>query len=133
MNELAQAMKKVDVETAASDATMQLRATTIKGPGRLPARRASDRRELGSEQLEHLDRMTNAALGKLTMGVSPVSLAMSWFDWTTHLAASPGKQFQLGQKLLDKVQAWNTYALTPRSIATHRPPSTRAGRPSLRA
>ena len=56
--------------------------------------------------------MTNAALGKLTMGVSPVSLAMSWFDWATHLAASPGKQFQLGQKLLDKVQAWNTYAVS---------------------
>jgi polyhydroxyalkanoate synthase len=77
----------------------------------LPARRASDRAALGSEHLENLDRMTNAALANLTAGVSPVALAISWFDWTAHLAASPGKQFQLGQELLDKVQAWNTYAL----------------------
>jgi carboxymethylenebutenolidase len=42
MNELAQAMEKVDLETAAAFAATQPRATTIKGPGRVPARRRID-------------------------------------------------------------------------------------------
>lgn len=50
MNELSQAMSKLDVDTAAFAAT-QPRATTAAGPVRPPARRSSDRAELGSEQL----------------------------------------------------------------------------------
>jgi polyhydroxyalkanoate synthase len=125
VNELAEAMNKLDVDTATFAAT-QPRSTTVAGRERAPARRASDRAELDSEQLENLDRMTNAALGKLTMGVSPVSLAMSWFDWATHLAASPGKQFQLGQKALDNVQAWNTCAVS--ALERDAPPAIQPAR-----
>lgn len=111
MNEMAQPSVATNVERTVAFAAAQPRASATAGPEHMPTRRAGDRGTLGSEQLENLDRMTNAALGKLTMGVSPVALAMSWFDWAGHLAASPGKQFQLGQKALDNIQAWGTYAL----------------------
>ena len=62
------------------------------------SRRLSDRRLLDSDALENIDRMTNIALGQLSGGVSPASLAMAYLDWMVHLSASPGKQFQLGAK-----------------------------------
>jgi polyhydroxyalkanoate synthase len=62
--------------------------------------------------LEDIDRMTNIALGQFSGGVSPASLAMAYLDWTVHLAASPGKQFQLGAKAARKAMRLGSYALS---------------------
>ncbi|WP_313953352.1 poly-beta-hydroxybutyrate polymerase N-terminal domain-containing protein, partial [Accumulibacter sp.] len=60
-----------------------------------PSRRLSDRHLLDSDALEDIDRMTNIALGQMSGGISPASLAMAYLDWMVHLGSSPGKQFQL--------------------------------------
>jgi len=76
------------------------------------ARRSGDRALLGSEALESIDRMTNAMMGRVTGGMSPASVAMQTFDWLVHLAASPGKQFQLATKAVRKAIRLGVYATT---------------------
>jgi len=49
------------------------------------------------------DRMLHAGMARLTQGLSPASLAAAAGDWLTHLALSPGKQQQLGEKVLRKL------------------------------
>ncbi len=44
------------------------------------------------------DRMLHAIMGRFTMEISPVSLALAYTDWALHLAISPGKW----QHLLEK-------------------------------
>lgn len=80
--------------------------------GAARARRSGDRALLGSDALESIDRMTNAAIGGSTGGISPASLAMQTFDWLVHLAASPGKQFQLATKAVRKAIRLGVYAST---------------------
>jgi len=76
------------------------------------SRRLGDRAQLDSDALEQIDRMTNVALGKLSGGLSPASLAMAYLDWMVHLSASPGKQFQLAAKATRKALRLGSYALT---------------------
>ena len=76
------------------------------------SRRLGDRHLLDSDALENIDRMTNVALGQLSGGISPASLAMAYLDWTVHLAASPGKQFQLAAKATRKAMRLGAYALS---------------------
>ena len=70
--------------------------------GTTPARRDGDRSLLGSEHLENLDRTVNAMTSRFTGGISPVSIAMEYFDWLAHLAVSPGKQARLTEKAVRK-------------------------------
>jgi polyhydroxyalkanoate synthase subunit PhaC len=49
---------------------------------------------LPSDHADELDRTAHAALAKLTGGIAPSSLQMAWFDWATHFAANPAKQFE---------------------------------------
>ena len=42
-----------------------------------------------------LDRMVHTQLARLTMGLSPASMAAACLDWLGHLAVSPGKQQEL--------------------------------------
>lgn len=44
------------------------------------------------------DRLFHATLGRFTAGVSPAGLGLAYADWAFHLAASPGKWQQLGEK-----------------------------------
>ena len=76
------------------------------------SRRLGDRHMLDSSALEDIDRMTNVALGQLSGGVSPASLAMAYLDWMVHLSSSPGKQFQLAAKAARKTMRLGSYALT---------------------
>ncbi|MEF8698371.1 MAG: alpha/beta fold hydrolase [Candidatus Accumulibacter sp. UW20] len=76
------------------------------------SRRLGDRHLLDSDALENIDRMTNIALGQLSGGISPASLVMAYLDWTVHLAASPGKQFQLAAKAMRKAMRLGSYALS---------------------
>jgi polyhydroxyalkanoate synthase subunit PhaC len=48
------------------------------------------------------DREFHSALASLTLGLSPFSLAGAWFDWALHLAISPGKQYEIAAKSVDK-------------------------------
>lgn len=45
-----------------------------------------------------LDRSLNFLISRFTLGLSPAALAEVYFDWLTHLAASPGKQAELVQE-----------------------------------
>jgi polyhydroxyalkanoate synthase subunit PhaC len=49
---------------------------------------------------EVVDRTARAALARFTLGFSPAALAECYLDFATHLASSPGKQWQLLQKAI---------------------------------
>ncbi len=57
------------------------------------------------------DRMLHAAMARLTHGLSPASLGAAAGDWLTHLALSPGKQQQLGEKALRKLHRLVLYQM----------------------
>jgi polyhydroxyalkanoate synthase len=66
-----------------------------------------------SEQLARsLDRASNYALSRVTLGLSPAGLAEAYFDWLVHLAAAPGKQLQLWQEAWRKTARFWHYAAT---------------------
>jgi len=48
------------------------------------------------------DAAFHAAIGKLTGGLSPVALASAFWDWSLHLAGSPGRQAELALLARDK-------------------------------
>jgi len=100
-----------DAPTPASSAP-ETAPSGVASPHGGYSRRLSDRHLLDSDALENIDRMTNIALGQLSGGVSPASLAMAYLDWMVHLSASPGKQFQLGAKAARKALRLGSYALT---------------------
>ncbi len=43
---------------------------------------------------DELDRTAHATLAKLTGGIAPSSLQLAWFDWATHFAGNPAKQYE---------------------------------------
>ena len=49
-----------------------------------------------------IDRLLHAYAGRATLGISPSAVGMAFFDWWLHLAASPGKQLELGRKAARK-------------------------------
>jgi polyhydroxyalkanoate synthase len=57
-----------------------------------------------------LDRLVNATLAKLSLGISPLALPAAYLDWAMHLALSPGKQAELGHKALRKLLRFALYA-----------------------
>lgn len=70
-----------------------------------------------------IDRFFHAALGRLTLGVSPAALMLAYVDWLFHLSMAPGKQIELNQKALRKAMRFAVYAAratvraeTPRCI-----------------
>jgi polyhydroxyalkanoate synthase len=70
-----------------------------------------------------IDRKARANLTRLTMGLSPISIAMDYFDWLAHLAVSPGKQARMTEKALRKAVRLGIYTVeslwnpnTPRCI-----------------
>ena len=42
-----------------------------------------------------LDLMTNSALARMSMSLSPQTSLLALMDWASHLASSPGRQMQL--------------------------------------
>ena len=69
-----------------------------------------DEAVIGTEAADGLDRLYNAALGRLTLGMSPPAMAKTYMDWLMHLAASPGKQLQLTEKAVRKSFRFVEYA-----------------------
>ena len=59
--------------------------------------------------VDTLDRMTHAMIGRATAAISPTALGLAWADWASHLASSPGKQAELVQKAVrNRVAAMET-------------------------
>jgi polyhydroxyalkanoate synthase len=49
-----------------------------------------------------LDRLLQSMLGRWTLGVSPASVGLAYFDWALHMALAPGKQQELVEKAMRK-------------------------------
>ena len=56
-----------------------------------------------------IDRLLHAWLGHWTLGLSPASLLLAYFDWALHFALSPGKQQQLLERALRNGYLLNRY------------------------
>lgn len=51
-------------------------------------------------EFTNLDRLIRAWQARFTLGISPESLLLPFFDWAAHLANSPGKGLELFEKFL---------------------------------
>jgi len=92
------------------------KARTPDGP-RDPTDRAPDAPQTQPDDTalstlqEALDHGTQAWLSRFTHGLSPAALMGAWFDWSTHMAAAPGKQVQMVDKASDGMHQYINYAL----------------------
>ncbi len=59
----------------------------------------------------NIDRLLHAAMGKVTHGISPASLALAYADWGLHLMQSPGKWEKLLEKAVRKETWLFNYAM----------------------
>ncbi|MFP3943632.1 MAG: PHA/PHB synthase family protein [Alphaproteobacteria bacterium] len=92
------------------------------GPGTPPLHSKA-----GAWPAPRLDQYLHAALAPLTVGVSPVTIASAFGDWTQHLALSPDKQMELARKTARLSyqyadycwRAWTDPAATQRSGLPH--------------
>jgi len=57
------------------------------------------------------DRLLHAGLARITLGMSPASLALAYLDWALHLSMSPGKWLRLFDKAARKQARFFNYAL----------------------
>jgi polyhydroxyalkanoate synthase len=62
-----------------------------------------------STSVAPLDRLTQAWLAHLTLGISPASIMSAYFDLLVHWAISPGKQAQLIENALRELTEFNLY------------------------
>ncbi|EWH00346.1 PHA/PHB synthase family protein, partial [Halomonas sp. BC04] len=77
-------------------------------PTLLPA--ADERPNPGYYATHALDRAFKANLARMTAGITPAGLASVYVEWWTHLALSPGKQLELGEKFVRKSNRLARYA-----------------------
>lgn len=67
-----------------------------------------------------LDTHVNAAMAKAWSGISPISLALAYTDWSLHLLTSPGSQTRLAQEAAARYAAW----MRDSTLAAMRTPSS---------
>ncbi|PVA10697.1 poly-beta-hydroxybutyrate polymerase [Pelagivirga sediminicola] len=66
--------------------------------------RAQNSAETGAAEFDmhrvaaNIDRLVHANVASRTGGLSPIALSQVWWDWASHLAASPGRQMELAAK-----------------------------------
>jgi len=60
---------------------------------------------------QELDRTAHTQLARFTYGVSPAALGGAYMDWLIHLSLSPGKQYELLEKAIEKSQRIAAHAL----------------------
>ncbi|WP_084170230.1 PHA/PHB synthase family protein [Paraburkholderia ferrariae] len=82
------------MNTAVDDATQPVSAPDLHA---VPARVAADARPAATPA-DEWNRTAHAAMAAMTFGLSPISLALAAIDWGTHLAAAPGKCFDLATR-----------------------------------
>jgi polyhydroxyalkanoate synthase len=75
----------------------------------MPRDQSSDAREVPESRPLGLDPRFHAATARLTGGLSPLALGQAYADWAQHLALSPDKQIELGQKATRKWQRLFAY------------------------
>ena len=62
-----------------------------------------------SDEPRARDAMLHASVARATQGISPIAFGLAYLDWFSHLAASPGKQQELAQKALRKMNRLALY------------------------
>lgn len=85
-------------------------AVPAASPASRPTAMPAVARELPDPTDLPLDRMVNAAMARLTAGVSPLALPAAYLDWGMHLAMAPGKQLELLRKAHRKMIRLGLYA-----------------------
>jgi polyhydroxyalkanoate synthase len=65
-----------------------------------------------------IDRIFHALQGRLTLGLSPASLMLAYYDWLSHLVTAPAKQGELVQKAVRKATRLGLYAARSTAQAT---------------
>lgn len=98
----AQATKEpvIIASAVSSDPVKRTEITDSTRPG--PAGPATDRAEGRQAVYDLMNKTAHATMAKATLGIAPTTLALSYFDWATHLATSPGKQLKLVEKAISK-------------------------------
>lgn len=66
---------------------------------------------MGLAPTHQIDRLIHAWLGHWTLGLSPASLWLAYFDWALHFAFSPGKQLELWEEALRNGYRLNRHAM----------------------
>lgn len=59
-----------------------------------------------------LNRVTRAALAKMTGGLSPYAAMKAWADWAAHLAVAPGRQIEIIERAQRNAGQLVRYAMT---------------------
>lgn len=65
-----------------------------------PAPRSEE--PVGEEGFLAFDRVIEAMSAQMTGGISPAALSLALYDWSIHLARSPGKRWELATKAIRK-------------------------------
>ena len=66
---------------------------------------------LDKAQTENMDRAFRTLLAQASNGMSPLELALATLDWASHLAISPGKQWQIMQSFYGKLTQVGAYGV----------------------
>lgn len=64
------------------------------------AAKVADPRLQTEGEAHQADRAFHAMLARLTGGISPVALLLAYTDWLSHLAASPQRQVEISQEVI---------------------------------
>ena len=76
---------------------------------------------------QFIDRVAHAATAETTGGLSAAALAIAFFDWSVHLALSPGKQLDLVRQSIDG--AVGDFAFAARSVLSSKSDSSEGALP----
>ena len=106
-----------DVNARTSDPAEKL-DKRLKSKPRLSGSRSEERQSRGTaDELTpepgsalNLDRIIRARMGQFTLGLSPPGLSLVYLDWLSHMAMSPGKQYDLVRKMCRKALRFAFYA-----------------------
>lgn len=58
-----------------------------------------------------IDRKSRANFARYTLGLSPMAIAIAYFEWITHLAVASGKQARMTEKAMRKAVRLGMYAV----------------------
>ncbi len=87
-------------EIIAAGDVVTSRGTPAEARERLPASHPVAPQFAAGPSSKDVDRAFRSGLARLTAGLAPSALAVAFFDWAVHLAASPGKQFELAGRAM---------------------------------
>ena len=83
-----------------SVALMRSRDNAVLLSSKIAAEETTGRKSPPDTAFQALDRAAHSAISQATAGLSPAALAGAFFDWSVHLALSPGKLADLAQQAI---------------------------------